>query len=255
MLKILFSLSIIFSFLFATEDNSFFKTNYTFFDISANYLDWNKYTESNTIQKDFSYIELEGGSGWDWGEFYGFIDIENPTHSYNDIPTNDFRVTVKPIFDVYIQNGFNIHIQDFHLASKTYYINNLVLGLSYKYTSDYGVWFTPFIGPHYQTSTYFSGFNGYMAGWSFNYDFKILGEDIALFNWHEMEFARAKEDYQLSDGTLVGNEKNYGINGAISLWWSVNSHFKPGLQYRYAKYKLGFAEYQSAFIYSLKYYF
>jgi len=254
MLKIFFALIIFLSSLIANEKDSFFQTNYTFIDASINYLDWNNYTQNHTIQKDFSYLEIEGGSGWDWGEFYGFMDIENPTHSYSDTPTNDLRVTVKPIFDIYIKNGLNIHIQDFNLQSKTYHINNLIVGLSYKYSSK-TLWFTPFIAPHYKTSTYFTGFNGYMLGWSFNYDFEIFGEKIALFNWHEFKFNRAKDDYQLNDGTLVGNEKSYGVNGSISLWWTLNKHLKPGVQYRYAKYELGFPEYQSALIYSLKYYF
>lgn len=47
------------------------KPFYSFINTSINYLDWNKHTEQKTIQKDFVYLELEGGAGWSWGEFYG----------------------------------------------------------------------------------------------------------------------------------------------------------------------------------------
>jgi len=233
-----------------------FAANYSFIDTSINYLDWSQKTEEKTSQRDFVYLELEGGAGWDWGEFYGFFDIENPLSSYDDAPADDLRFVAKPIFDIYIKDTFALHIQNFHLHSKEFYVNNFVTALSYKYSSeDSSFWITPFLGGHYQNSTFYSGFNGYMLGWSFNYDFSLFEQNFSLFNWNEIEFARAKESYELEDGTKIGDESPYGINGALSLWWNINSDFKTGLQYRYAKFKLGSKEYQSGLIYSLKYFF
>ena len=232
-----------------------FTPNYSFIDTSINYIDWSSKTQEKTYQKDFTYLEVEGGVGWNWGEFYGFADVENPTYSYNDTPADDLRFILKPILDLYLTNNFALHIQDFSLKSKTFYVNNFATGISYLYKSDYGVWFSPFLAAHYQTSTYYSGLNGYIFGWALNYDFTLYDEKFKLFNWNEIEFARDKESYQLDDGTAIGDGKSYGVNGAVSIWWEINSHFTPGLQYRYAKYKLGSSVYQSGLIYSLKYFY
>ena len=238
-----------------TEKKSSFTPNYTFVDTSINYLDWNSFTQKNTPQKDFVFLELEGGAGWDWGEFYSFLDLENPTHSYYDKPADDLRISLKPIVDLYVFNKFAVHIQDYHFNSDTFYVNNLVSGFSYKFKTNNGFWVTPFLGVHYQSSTYYSGFNGYMGGWIFNYTFSLFNENFILFNWNEIEFSRDVKDYELEDGTTIGNKKSYGFNGAVSLWYSLTTDITTGLQYRYAKYKLGSAEYQSGVIYSLKYYY
>ena len=243
----------LFLFLFLSSLNA---ANYSFIDTSVNYLDWSSSTEQKSPQKDFAYLELEGGAGWDWGEFYGFADLENPLKKYDDSAPNDLRLVVKPILDIYVQNGFAVHLQNFYLNSKEFYVNDLVVGASYKYRSESGdFWIIPFLGAHYQSSRYYSGYNGFMAGWSFNYDFKVFGEDFYLFNWHEIEFSRAKEGYELPDGTPIGDGKSYGINGALSLWYKATHSLSTGLQYRYAKYKLGSSAYQAGLIYSLKYYF
>jgi len=219
-------------------------SNYSFLDTSINYLDWTKSTQEKTSQKDFTYLELEGGAGWDWGEFYGFFDLENPISSYNDTSPDDLRFGLKPVLNVNISNGFSLHLQDYYLNTKSFYVSNFVVGVAYKYTSDFGLWIKPFIGPHYQNSTYYTGFNGYMFGWVFNYDFKFLNENFSLFQWNEIEFNRNKQDY-----------KKNGLNGALSIWWNLSQSLKLGYQYRYAEYELGFDAYQSASIYSLKYYF
>ncbi len=231
-------------------------SNYSFIDTSVNYLDWSSSTESNSLQKDFAYLELEGGASWDWGEFYGFTDIENPLKKYNSPTPDNLRLALKPILDIYIQNGFALHLQTFYLNSKDFYVNNLVAGVSYKYRSESGdFWIIPFLGAHYQNSTYYTGFNGFMAGWSFNYDFKLFEEDFYLFNWNEIEFSRASQSYETIDGEAIGDGKSYGLNGALSCWYKITPSFTTGIQYRYAKYKLGSDSYQSGIIYSLKYYY
>lgn len=113
----------------------------------------------------------------------------------------------------------------------------------------------PFVGSHYQNSTYYNGNNGYMAGWFLNYKFKLSKKKFSLSQWHEFEFSRAKEHYQLSNGTPIGDGRSSGLNGSVFMYWHPNSSIITGLQYRYSYYKLGFATYQSAIIYTLKYNF
>jgi len=218
------------------------KQLYSFTTTSLNYLNWSKNSETKTNFKDFSYLEVESGMGWDWGEFYGFSNLQNPTKSYKNDSPNDMRFLVKPILDIHIYENLAFHIQDFYLNTNVYYVNNLVAGLSYKYTSDFGLWIRPFIGVHYLKDTYYQGLNGYMIGWTFLYNFDILEQKFSLFQWHEMEFARKVE-------------QNYGINGSLSFWWHTSKHVILGLQYRYTSNKLGYDEDLSASIYTLKYKF
>jgi len=238
-----------------SAEKSFLTPNFTYWDTSVNYLDWSSGTEGRSIFTDFVYVELEGGAGWDWGEFYFFADVENPTHDWDAQPTDDRRFVIKPILDVQLgESNWYVHIQDYFLKSKTFFVNNLVTGIAYKYSMK-NFWIRPYIGPHYQESTFYDGFNGYMAGWTFVYDFKIAEQKFTLTNWHEFEFDRAKEHYQLDDGTPVGDGRSHGVNGALALWWTPVKYITTGVQYRYSNYKLGVAGYATAVIYSLKYNF
>ena len=128
------------------------------------------------------------------------------------------------------------------------------MGASYKYESDFGLWIKPFIGVHYTYDTYFHGLNGYMGGWVFNYDFGMFNQKFSISQWNEIEFGRDKKFYE-DDGEPIGDGKSYGLNGALSTWWHINDDITTGVQYRYANHKLGNIEYQSAFIYTLKYNF
>jgi hypothetical protein len=236
------------------EEKSFLTPNFTYWDTSVNYLDWSSRTEKRSIFTDFVYLELEGGAGWDWGEFYFFADLENPGHSWDAEPTDDSRFVIKPILDVQLgKSNWYIHIQDYFLKSETYFVNNLVTGIAYKYT--YGdFWIRPFIGPHIQHSTYYDGFNGYMAGWTFLYNFTLGEQKFTLSNWHEFEFDRNEEHY-LFNGEPTGDGRSHGINGALAIWWTPIKQITAGVQYRYADYKLGQPGYSNAMIYSLKYNF
>ncbi len=240
------------------EDKNFFTPNFTYWDTSVNYLDWSSGTEQRAKGKtdfsDFVYIELEGGAGWDWGEFYFFADIENPTKSWDNIPTDDRRVVVKPILDIKLgASDLYFHLQDYFLKSKTFFVNNLVPGIAYKYVNG-DFWIRPFIGPHYQESTFYDGFNGYMAGWTFIYSFQMGEQKLMLSNWHEFEFDRDEAHY-LYNGNPVGDGRSHGINGALALWWTPIDALTAGVQYRYSNYKLGLDAYATAVIYSLKYNF
>jgi len=242
------------------EEKSFFTPNFTYFDTSVNYLNWSTGTESrNKYMTDFVYLELEGGTGWDWGEFYFFSDIENPGHSWETtVPGDNSRFVFKPILDIKLgESNWYVHIQDYYLNSDGFMVNNLVTGIAYKYSID-NFWIRPFIGPHIQQSRGFNsydGFNGYMAGWTFVYNFKILEQKFMLSNWHEFEFDRAKEFYMDEYGQAINDGRSHGINGALAMWWTPIDKLTAGVQYRYSHYKLGLAGYATAWIYSLKYNF
>lgn len=230
----------------SSQTNSYFTPNYSFKNISINYLDWNQNTEEKTCKRDFAYAELEGGTGWNWGEFYMFFDLENPFGKYQESSSDAQRFAFKPILDINLYKGLALHIHDYNFHSNDYYVHNLITGFSYKIQTDFGLWIRPFVGSHYQESTYYSGYNGIMAGWTFLYPFDVMQQNFSLAQWHEMTYARNELDGY--------NNKN-GIQGALSLWWHPNAVITTGVQYRYAKNELGSQEYQDGFIYSLKYNF
>ena len=239
---------------------SFWTPNFTYSNVSVNYLNWSTRTEkANKYMTDFTYLEFEGGAGWDWGEFYFFTDLENPGHSWETTtPGDNSRFVIKPILDVKIaDSNWYIHIQDYYLNSDGFMVNNLVTGIAYKFSIE-NFWIRPFIGPHFQQSRGFNsydGFNGYMAGWTFVYNFKLGEQKFMLSNWQEFEFERAEEFYLADDGSTINDGRSHGINGAIALWWTPISSITTGVQYRYSDYKLGHQGYSNAVIYSLKYNF
>ena len=219
-----------------------FKPNYSFKNVSVNYLNWSKDTEQNTAQEDFAYLELEGGAGFDWGEFYMFFDVENPTSSWSDEPAGDLRFAFKPVLDIKLIDNLYLHIQDYSLQSKEFYVSNIATGLAYKIETDFGLWIKPFIASHYQLSTYYSGFNGYLAGWTFLYNFDISKQGFSLSQWHECTLDRR-------------DNENTGRQGALVFLWHPTTAIATGIQYRYASHELGSDKYQDGIIYSLKYNF
>jgi len=245
---------LIISSLYAQESSSL-KPNYYYANVNVNYLDWLSKTQELESKDDFLYFGVEGGANWDEGDFYGFLNLENPFQSYTDEDPHSLRFTAFADVDINIKNNFKIHIQDYHLHSESFYVNDFVVGASYKYMSDFGLWFRPFLGVHFTNDTYYDGFNGYMTGWLFSYNFKLFDQDFNIFQWNEIEFAREKDFYKADDGSRIGDSESWGLNGALSFWWLINKSFSTGLQYRYADNKLGSAEYQSAFIYTARYHF
>lgn len=242
------------------QEKGVFTPNFTYLNTSLNYLDWSNGTVErvNGTKDDFVYLELEGGGGFDWGDVYFFVDIENPTKGWHEDAPDNTRLVAKPIFDITIADSpWAIHIQSYYLKEDTFYVNNLVVGLSYKYANDDGFWIRPFFGPHQQESTYYDGMNGYMTGWVFGYDFAVNGYDFSISQWHEYEFDRDEEHYKFTDEFGVehrtGDGKSTGTNGALAIWWKINDDLTAGYQYRYANSKLGSIEYQTANIFTLKY--
>ena len=236
-------------------DGELFQTTYAFKDVSVNYLDWSSSTEQRSFQRDFGYLELEGGAGFSWGDIYGFADMENPTRAYDGTPMSNRRYVFKPVMDIKLfDSAWYLYAQDYNLYSKDFYVSNFIAGISYKVLKD-GLLFQPFLAPHYQESSLYTGLNGYMFGWLLNYDFSFNKQKFTICQWHEDEFNRAKKHYLLDDGSRTGDGESYGVQGALSFWWHPIKEITTGIQYRYALNKLGYYGYQDGLIYTLKYNF
>ncbi|MCK2183789.1 outer membrane protein OmpK [Halomonas getboli] len=237
---------------------------WSFANVSVNYLDWSDGTEertsTNAAKGDFFYLELEGGVGFDWGEFYGFYDAENP---HNDTAEEDGRdnrrSAAKVTSHIYLgESPFSLyfHVYDFRDYGYDSEEQDRVVGFGYRHTFANGLWFKPFIGKAWVESdgNSYSGENGYMAGWVLGYDFQAFGEAFSLTNWHEQTFER--DDEYLRRNYVNGPAGELGTNGAVALWWHPIDEITTGVQYRYSNNKLGTAgEYQNAMIYTLKYNF
>ncbi|WP_293759558.1 outer membrane protein OmpK [uncultured Aquitalea sp.] len=245
--NLLLALSMMGSAAFAHADN------WSWGDVSANYLDWSSRTTGQSGKKDFAYLELEGGMGGQWGELYGFFDLENPGKSGNGQEGHDQRYTTKAIArfnmtrigDVPVQ--LYAHVYD--TRGNEFFTQNRVLGLGTDLKFG-NLTIKPFIGAHNELDAFGvnSGFNGWMAGYVLLYPFSAFGQSFLVSQWHETEFAR-------KDKFTPNYNSHTGQNGAIALWWNVSKHFTTGVQYRYADQKLGTSVYQNAMIYSAKYNF
>ncbi len=242
------------------EEKAWYVPNFTWSDVNVNYLDWSGGTErinGGHQYSDFWYAELEGGAGWDWGDFYFFTDWENPGKGFDaDEAPDDSRWVIKPILDINIPGteevlkNVQLHVQDYYLYGKGFLVNNFVVGLAYKYIGE-NLFARPFFGIHYTNDNFNPAtWNGYMAGWVFNYDIDLMNQKFALSNWHEFEFDR---DEAYSNKAVDGG--SWGVQGALAAWWHATKHLSAGLQYRYAYHKLGQNGFIHGWIYTLKYNF
>lgn len=225
--------------------------------MSFNYLDWSDGTSDRAGHlADFSYIELEGGAGFTWGELYGFADLEIPNENASEV-----RTSIKGSIDVKTgAGGLNVYGQLYNTNSDGFTAQNNVLGLSYKVDGDWG-FVKPWVGFHHAITTAswnedfddrgFSGMNGGMAGLTAVVNFKIKGESLTFTTWNEVEFARSDDYLAVS----TSETDDLSLNGAVALWWNFTDHWTTGVQYRYAHNKLGAGDYSNAMIYSIKYNF
>jgi len=218
---------------------------YGFANVSINRLDWTDKTENHAGKNDFTFLEIEGGAGFDWGEVYGFIDLENPHKSNNEGRTTTMKGTVRYNLGF---AGLNLYGHIYDLNGAGFHEQNRLLGVGFNYRNA-SFFFQPFLAVNNTESSNMgktvSGFNGYVAGWVLGYSFNLMNQNFMFSNWNELEFDR--------DSQYVGGKT--GVNGAAALWWNANEKITLGLQYRYADRKLGAATYQDGFIYSLKYNF
>lgn len=235
--------------------------HWSFANVSLNYLDWSNGTEartaSNAAKSDFTFVEIEGGVGFGWGEFYGFFDFENPTNDQFDEASggkDNFRTAGKVTSHIYLGDSplsLYAHVYDFRDYGFNGREQDQILGLGYRTTFANGLWFKPFIGAARVQSDGYTGMNGYMAGWVAGYDFTALDQNFSVTNWHEQTFGR-DSDY-LSQNYVNGTAGSVGTNGALSLWWHPSDLITTGVQYRYSENKLGTPDaYQNAMIYSVK---
>ena len=199
-----------------------------FGNMNINFLDWDSGTEIKSSKKDFTYIELEGGAQYTWGDLYGFFDIENIGRTGDDV-----RTASKASINYYLgHTKFSLYAHEYSFHSLGFSEQNRVLGFGYLVAAS-GWWFKPFLGFHDVSQTFYSGSNGYMGGWVFGYNFSAFNQKFFLADWHEIEFLR-NEFYASGNG---GSRQ--GVNGAVSIWWNVTSDISIGEQWRYAYNKLG----------------
>ena len=234
---------------------------WSFGNVSLNYLDWSSGTErrtaDNAAKSDFFFIELEGGVGFEWGEFYGFADLENPTNDQFDEGSggqDNLRTAAKVTSHIYLGDSpFSVyaHVYDFRDYGYNSREQDQILGAGYRHTFGNGLWVKPFLGAARVQSDGYTGMNGYMAGWVAGYDFTAFDQAFSVTNWHEQTFDR-DDDYL--EQNFVGDRAGVvGTNGALSLWWHPSDLITTGVQYRYANNKLGTPnDYQNAMIYSIK---
>jgi len=248
---------------------AFAGNDWSFKNVSVNYLDWSNGTEQRTNagafagKKDFTLLEIEGGFGGDWGEAYGFFDVENPTKGTDERDSRENRRLVAKAVGRFnlVQLGSvplqaYVHIYDLRDTGSSFFSQNRVLGLGTS-LSNGNFWIKPFIGGHQQFESNIGAHaNGVMAGYVAGYSFQMFGQSFMATQWHETEFNR--DDKYLTMGSPAGGVTKgnaTGQNGAVSLWWNVSKEFTTGVQYRYADQKLGSASYQNAMIYTAKYNF
>lgn len=242
--------------------------DWSFKNVSVNWLDWSNGTEDRTNagafggKKDFAYLELEGGFGGSWGEAYGFFDIENPGMGSTETDSRDQRrYAAKAVarFNLGEVSGMPVQLYT-HLYDTrdhhNFFDQNRVLGLGTSWSNG-NFWIKPFIGAHQELKSGVGAhFNGWMAGYVAGYSFTAFGQSFMATQWHETEFARKDRFLAMGnpDGGVTQGKKT-GQNGAVALWWNVNKALTTGVQYRYADDKLGSAAQQNAMIYSVKYNF
>ncbi len=215
-----------------------------FADASFNRLDWDRGTEQKSTKRDFNYLELEGGGLFNWGELYGFFDIENPGKSGDEM-----RTAGKGSVNYFLgKSGLTLYGHVYNFSAAGFSEQNRVMGLGYVLAGE-KFWFKPFLGFHEVTQTFYSGSNGYMGGWVVGYFFDIARAKFLAADWHEYEFGR-NEKYAAGNGG-----KRSSHNGAASLWWLAHPRVTPGVQWRYATDKLGTGGSLGAFIYTLKFVF
>lgn len=243
------------------------KQKYGFSSVSGNYLNWTEATEKRSevsgLKRDFAYVELEGGSGYDWGTLYGFIGLENPGAHRENIDGRGSRVFNKGMMTVNLFNSnFLFYSHIYQIDTLDFQEQNRVFGFAYDWRTT-NFWFQPFVGHHNVSSHVetpqsavdqgiryqgYTGPNGVMLGWVMQYNLNLAKNKFMVFWWHETEVGR-NDAY----GINGVHKSNVGQNGALSLWWDPSERYTLGLQYRYADHKLGTPAYQDGSILSLKF--
>lgn len=210
-----------------------------FTSVSYNNMDWDGKTDNQ-------YIEVEKGGVYNWGTFYGFVDVEQ-FDKYSS--SEDVKLSVKTVFTVNQEIGINDYVQIFAYAEKDFQVLDAVYGKQLTFNGDKW-WFNPFAGIQYSAinnnfaNTSFEGVNGAMIGWTAGYS---ITDKIQITNWHEFTTMRSSEYLATS-----GETSDLGMNGALSAWYHFTPNFTTGIQWRYADNKLGSSHGSNAIIYTVK---
>lgn len=211
-----------------------------FGNLSVNHLGWDQSTKDKSTKTDFTYLEIEGGAQFDWGDLYGFYDIENPGKTGLEARTANKAAMNYYLFGTKI----SVYASQYTFQSLGFSEQNRVIGVGYLWSGT-GWWVKPFLGFHDIVQTFYVGPNGFMGGWVFGYDFNWLGRKFSVIDWHEIEFSR-------DSSVAAGNGGSSGVNGALSLWYTSSADYSFGIQRRYATNKLGTKDDLGAWIGSLK---
>jgi hypothetical protein len=223
---------------------------YGFSNIYLDYQSWDhSFNEiDNAKDRNIAVAGIEGGLGFDFGEFYGFYEYENFNKS-------DRGHSLKASGHIYLgESDFSVYGQVYDTGNSGFSEQSRVLGFGYTGLVGDNYWFKPFIGAHdLETSDGFdgnnaSGFNGYMAGWSAGYNFNLASQKFSIVNWNEIEFAR-NDTYADQQGG------SSSWNGAVVATWHISESFYTGVQYRYFQNKLGNKGYGDLLIYRVGYSF
>lgn len=227
--------------------------DYNFGSVSVNHLDWSSKTEDNSHHSDYNFIELELGGGREWGSFYGFTDIER-FNDYKELA--DVKVSIKGTVSVNTDmKNISQYYQVFSYVEKDLQLVDAVAGAQYSLAGEAWV-FNPFVGLHYSVYNNnfahknYAGVNGIMVGWNAMYNFDVMDQKFSITNWNEFTVLRS-EQYQRNTGEV----KDFGVNGAVALWYHPIPQVSTGVQYRYANNKLGTEISSNAVIYTVKYNF
>ncbi|MDM4947713.1 outer membrane protein OmpK [Escherichia coli] len=152
-------------------------------------MDWTSRTTEKSSTKshkdDFGYLEFEGGANFSWGEMYGFFDWENFYNGRHNKPGSEQRYPLKyqPYFWVtpdLISTCMRMALR--FCESREFPRRYVLYGIGYNFTGS-GWWFKPFFAKRYTDQTYYTGDNGYVAGWVAGYNFMLGSEKFTLTNW------------------------------------------------------------------------
>ena len=197
---------------------------YTFGSASVNMLDW-----KDNAHKDYAFVELEGGAGFNWGEVYGFVDLEN---AGKDTQAYFAKATAR----VNMAKGIQAYFQFNDWNDGNFQTQNRIMGLGTSYEKG-SFWVKPFVGVNQEQVTGKGArSNGYVAGYVAGMQ---VTQNISVTNWHETFMGR--EDSQ----------KN-GHNGAVAAWYALDKTWTTGVQYRYATSNLGNEGFSKGLIYTIK---
>lgn len=223
-----------------------------FGDVSVNYLHWSKGTQARAPwQQNFTYLELEGGANFTWGELYGFADWNNPTKSSE----HDGKMGTSVKGTIAVKTGLaqlRMYGQFFNTSSEGFTAQHTVLGVSYPFSGQ-NWYFVPYIGANasvLSSAKNFSGWNGGALGWTAGYNFSLFNQSFSLTDWSESWFGRTKQYIKAS-----GEANKLNANGALALWWNMTPNLTAGVQYRYSFANLGSVGNQNAIISTVKYNF